>query len=327
MDNNAVSAKRFGDYIKTNGNKLQNIYKNKLSGFSDWSQKEHSKSWLLFGGNLGKYLSLDETALSKGELYTILTNKAAKGKKGAIIAIIKGTKSEDVIEVIKKISIERRNMVKEVTVDMAGSMNLIAKKCFPKTEIVTDRFHVQKLALDAVQEVRIKIRWSVMDAENKEIGKAKKLGIKHQSIILENGDTERQLLARSRYALFKAKSKWTPSQIERTDILFRLYPEIEQAYNLAQKLSYIYENNTHKDVARTKLALWYNKVEEAGFKSFNTIANSIQNHYDSILNYFNNRSTNASAESFNAKIKEFRRHFRGVSDIEFFLFRLTKIYA
>ncbi len=62
------------------------------------------------------------------------------------------------------------------------------------------------------------------------------------------------------------------------------------------------------------------------FKSFNTISRTIQMHYETILNYFNNRSTNAS-ESFNAKIKEFRAQFRGVKDVEFFLFRLTKIYA
>jgi hypothetical protein len=44
----------------------------------------------LFGKNLEMYLSLDETSLSNGELYTILTNKSAKGKKGAIVVIIKG---------------------------------------------------------------------------------------------------------------------------------------------------------------------------------------------------------------------------------------------
>ncbi|WP_417764995.1 transposase [Sphingobacterium composti] len=44
-------------------------------------------------------------------------------------------------------------------------------------------------------------------------------------------------------------------------------------------------------------------------------------------NYFDNRSTNASAESFNAKIKAFRSQFRGVRDINFFLFRLTKLFA
>ncbi|WP_262887198.1 transposase [Wenyingzhuangia aestuarii] len=45
------------------------------------------------------------------------------------------------------------------------------------------------------------------------------------------------------------------------------------------------------------------------------------------MNYFNNRSTNAAAESFNAKIKAFRAQFRGVKNVEFFLFRLTNIFA
>ncbi|MGV8813496.1 MAG: transposase [Gelidibacter sp.] len=95
--------------------------------------------------NLGKFLSLDETSLYNGELYTVLTNKEANGKKGSIVAIIKGTKALDVIDVLKKIPVGMRNMVKEVTEDMAGSMNLVAKECFPRTVIVTDRFHVQKL--------------------------------------------------------------------------------------------------------------------------------------------------------------------------------------
>jgi len=92
-------------------------------------------------------------------------------------------------------------------------------------------------------------------------------------------------------------------------------------------LSQIYHTTKDKGVAFTRLARWYDKVEKAGFKSFNTIARSIQNHYIPILNYFDNRSTNASAESFNAKIKSFRAQFRGVRNIPFFLFRLTKIYG
>ena len=46
-----------------------------------------------------------------------------------------------------------------------------------------------------------------------------------------------------------------------------------------------------------------------------------------VLNFFVNRSTNAFAESFNAKIKAFRAAVRGVVDIKFFMFRLSKIYA
>ena len=51
-----------------------------------------------------------------------------------------------------------------------------------------------------------------------------------------------------------------------------------------------------------------------------------KNHID-ILNFFDNRSTNASDESFNAKIKNFRAQLRGISDVKYFLFRLQKIYA
>ena len=148
-------------------------------------------------------------------------------------------------------------MVKEVTLDMAGNMNLIAKKCFPKSDIVTDRFHVQKLASEAVQEERIRLRWEIIDQENKAIAEVQKTDKPYQPELLSNGDTHRQLLARSRYLLFKSKTKWTLSQIERAEILFQLYPTIQKAYNLAQELTNIFETNTDKNVARLKLAHWY----------------------------------------------------------------------
>ena len=104
-------------------------------------------------------------------------------------------------------------------------------------------------------------------------------------------------------------------------------PDIETAYNLTHRLRMIYAKSKTKGTALPKLALWYNDVEKAGYESFKTIAETIQANYDQILNFFNNRSTNASAESFNAKIKSFRAQLRGVSDVKYFLFRLTKIYA
>lgn len=48
-------------------------------------------------------------------------------------------------------------------------MKLIARKFFSKTIQVTDRFQVQKLALEALQEIRIKHRWEAMDIENQSI--------------------------------------------------------------------------------------------------------------------------------------------------------------
>ena len=306
---------------------MQYQYKEFLSDFKSWDQIKHAKKWLIFPKNIGKRLSIDETSLSNGELYTILTNKSAKGKKGAIVAMVAGTKAETVIEIIEKIPLKDRNQVTEITLDMATNMGLIAKKCFPKATRVTDRFHVQKLATEALQEIRIKYRWQAIDQENEAIEKAKKNKKKFEPEVLTNGDTLKQLLARSRYFLYKNKSKWSKNQIERANLLFEFYPDIFKAYNLTQDLRTIFEKTTDKIIGFAKLAKWHEKVNQSGFKSFNTISRTIINHYQTILNYFDNRSTNASAESFNAKIKAFRSQFRGVRNIEFFLFRLTNIYA
>jgi transposase len=298
-----------------------------MSDFKDWEQKGHAKQWLVFPENMGPYLSIDETALSKGELYTIITNKRAKGKKGAIVAIFSGTKVEPIMEQLMKMPAKKRATVKEITLDMANSMKTIAKKCFPKAIQVTDRFHVQKLALEALQDIRIKHRWDAIDRENEQIKRARAKNGTFVPNEFSNGDTRKQLLARSRYLLYKSPNNWTRNQSERSKILFDQYPDIKIAFDLVQGLRNIFNTATSIQTAYTKLAHWYKDVENTGFRAFNTIANTISLNYRSILNYFINRSTNASAESFNAKIKAFRAQFRGVRNTEFFLFRLTQLYA
>lgn len=282
---------------------------------------------MVFEWNLGPRLSIDETSLSHGELYTIVTNKDAKGKRGSLVAIVEGTKSDNIIPFLQKMSRKARNKVEEITLDFAGNMGLIARKCFPNAVQVIDRFHVQQLASEALQEIRIKYRWEALDAENEAIEKAKNNSTIYEPQILENGDTIKQLLARSRYLLYKWRDNWTKEQNERALILFEMYPAIEKAYNMAQELTWIFNNTKEKIFGLTRFAKWCEKVEQSGFKTFNTISRTINLHYKNIINYFDNRSTNASAEAFNAKIKAFRSQHRGVRDINLFLFRLAKLYA
>ena len=129
--------------------------------------------------------------------------------------MVKGTRAEDIIEVLKKIPDRSRRQVEEVTLDMAANMNLVVQRCFREAKRVTDRFHVQKLACDAVQEIRIKYRWEALDEENAQIRQARTEKVAFVPEVLENGDTLKQLLARSRYLLFKHKDKWTASQKQR----------------------------------------------------------------------------------------------------------------
>ena len=310
-----------------NGKELLRQYRNHMSDFECWEQRSHAREWLLFPENLGTHLSIDETSLSRDELYTILTNKAAKGQKGSIVAIVAGTQADSIIEVLRKLPESQRKKVQEITLDMAGSMTQIAKRCFPQATRVTDRFHVQRLSVEALQDIRIKHRWEAIDKENEALEHAKATQTEYQPEILTNGDTVRQLLARSRYVLYKRPKEWTISQKQRAELVFERFPDIKAAYELTIELSDIFTHTSDKIWGLTRLAKWHEKVRQLGFKAFNTVARSIENHYQTILNYFDNRSTNASAESFNAKIKDFRAQFRGVRNIEFFLYRLTQLYA
>ena len=302
-------------------------YKEHLSGFKDWDQKEHAAEWIIFPENIGERLSLDEVALTNGELYTVITNKEFHGKKKALVAMIAGTKSKDVASILAKIPEEKRKITKEITLDMAESMENIVHYSFPNATHVTDRFHVQQLVSEATQEIRIALRKEAIREENEKIKLAKSQHRRYIPQLFENGDTKKQLLARSRYLLFKSESKWEANQKERADILFREYPELQKAYELSMMFRSCYENSRSISEAKEKFDNWYQKVEEKTIDSFTVAAESIRLHETTILNYFINRSTNASAESFNAKLKNFRTVVRGVRDKKFHLFRVAKLYS
>jgi transposase len=182
-----------------------------LSDYESWNARKHADKWLLFGKNIGPRLCIDETSMSNGELYTIVSNPDARGKKGTLVAMIEGVKSDDIIAIINKIPERHRQLVKEVTLDMSNSMNRIVLRCFPSAIKVIDRFHVQKEACEAVQELRIKHRWDAIQEETDEKENAKWSGRKYHPFVFPNGDTKKQLLARSRYLLFKSPEKWCQS--------------------------------------------------------------------------------------------------------------------
>lgn len=287
----------------------------------------HASEWLVFPENVGPHMSMDETSLSDGELYTVLTNKDAHGRKGALAAIVAGTKAEVVRAALDRIPREKRDLVEEITMDLSSSMKNIALMEFRNAKRTIDRFHVQKLALEAVQEMRIAHRWEALKSEHERKLHIRETGELIPQETFANGDTRPQLLVRSRYLLFKSAEKWTPSQKERAKILFGQYPDLKQAYWLTHRLRMIYAKTPRRSLANTRLAKWYLEVENSGFNAFKVIAATLRDRETEIINFFDNRATNAAAESFNSKIKTFRAQLRGVSDINYFLFRLKNIYA
>jgi transposase len=281
---------------------------------------------MIFPENMGEYLSIDEVSLSKGELYTFVTNKNGRGKKGTLVASIKGTLSKDIINVLEKLPLSAREQVKEVTLDMAKNMEAAVRAVFPNCRLVTDRFHVVRLSMEALQHMRVKERWKELDKENAAIEEAKKNKIKYEPVVLENEDSPKQLLARCRYILAKKPSEWTENQEQRSSILFREYPHLKKAYEHTLEFRNIYEQ-IYMSSAKDMFMKWIEKTHKLELKEFYTVANTVNNNLENILNFFVNRNTNANAESFNSKIKLFRANQRGVVDTKFFLFRLHKLFA
>ncbi|MFC3158807.1 transposase [Chryseobacterium arachidis] len=147
--------------------------------------------------------------------------------------------------------------------------------------------------------------------------------------IFSNGDTRKTAFGKKQISVVqKVKRNGLWDKVTEQKFLFYQYPDLEKKHTVSlMSFVKIYNQNITKSVAMLKLAHWFKNVEESGFKSFTTLKRTITRHYSDILNYFEKRSTNASAESFNAKIKNFRLQLRGVRDKSFFLFRLSKLFA
>ncbi len=233
MDRYPITGRSLEWFFDIDGNLFERQYKRHLSGYRQWkdtSEGLHAERWRVFPQNIGPHLSIDETSLSRGELYTIVTNKEARGRKNSIVAIVLGTEADTVIHALRQIKSELRNKVTEITLDLSESMHKICRMAFPRASRVIDRFHLQRLALDAVQEIRIAHRWDAINAETDAKENARLEGRRYVAERLENGDTLKELLARGRYALFKSPEKWTDSQRRRADMMFRLYPDLKEAY-------------------------------------------------------------------------------------------------
>jgi transposase len=327
VDTRTDTMSNIASYYGVSSQKLQRHYKHKVSGFKEWTQLPHAEEYLIYPENITDQLSIDEVSLSKGELYTFVTNKNTKVRnKKSIVAVIAGTDAKTIQSVLENIPLEKRKQVKEVSMDMARNMGLAVENSFPNSKSVIDRFHVVRLVMDAMQHIRVSLRWKAIEEENTAIKQAKESKEKYCPYIYSNGDTLKELLARSRYLLYKYEEDWTLNQAKRAAILFGKYPTLKSVYDLTLSFRNIYKNFSRND-ALHKFNEWKEKLIALKIDEFNTVVHSLEYHLDNILNFFDNRSTNANAESFNSKIKGFRANLRGVTDVKFFLFRLEKLFA
>ena len=346
-----MTARCLGKFFFTDGDNLERAYKQHLSEFPEWEQLEHAPDWVLLPENVGERLSIDETSL-QDDLFTILSNKDGHCKKGTIVAMVRGTKVKDVVGVLLGIPEAERLKVKEVTMDLSEGMADIVAQAFPNATIVLDCFHIMQRCNDAIEEMRLRSKREAqakVRKEKSEFKKRQKRNAAHRKwyrkthpkkykgktrgrkparknekfrpTVLSTGDTLVELLTRTKYALTQTPDKWSERTKERMALLFELYPKIKQSYDIVNKLRAIFRSKTlTKDTAKEKLHEWYKIVNRCTIREVKSARDAIKSREDNVLNYFLARSTNASAESLNSRIKGFRAQLRGVSDLPFFMY-------
>ena len=240
--------------------------------------------------------------------------------------------------------------VTTITRDLSPTYQAIATKYFPNAKQVADKYHIIAQSIDAVQDVRIKLRQEILTNQRKEEQeptlkyqeykkKSKenldenlvKIVKKYSPKKLKNGETLAELLARSRYLLFKKPTKWNDYQKERSILLFEHFPVLKKSYDIVNQFRNWYEPLLIKDkiwnylTAETALLNWIYTIENCGIDEILNLKNSIENNLQYILNYHFEYKTNAVAESINAKIKNAIQQNKGSRDLDFFHFRLNLI--
>lgn len=357
MDNEPVTAKSLANTYGINSGTFEKNYKDVLSDFRLWTQVSHASSWLLLEENMGTHLGIDETSFCH-QVYTILHNKDGHGKRGTVIAIIKGTKPSDVIKVLMSLPEDIRLKVTDITMDLSNSMGAIAKAVFPKATVVRDCFHVIQRCGEGLEEIRLRLKREAVKQQKKEKAefkkklrrlaqqrkayrrkhkrpKGKKRGCKPMRLstrfvpsTLGNEETKVESLTRCKKQMLKSRDKWTDDQEERAGLLFEMYPKLKEAYGIVNSLRSIFKNKKlTKGSAKERLHEWYGKVTDCTLREIKSVRDTIKAYEDEILNYFISRETNASAESLNSKLKAFRSQLRGVRDIPFFFYRVSLVFG
>ncbi|MBD5211393.1 MAG: transposase [Bacteroidales bacterium] len=135
---------------------------------------------------------------------------------------------------------------------------------FYNAHVVNDRFHVQQIYNEAVDEIRIDIRRQLIAEDNNR-------GRSVPTPVYSKGETMRWILARSKHTLLMSQHEWTDTQRHRVNIRFRHYPILKSAYNLSMELRSIFNAKISPTKAMERMNKWYEKVMEFGNSNFRSV--------------------------------------------------------
>lgn len=226
-----------------------------------------------------KRLGMDEIAKRKGQksFVTVLGDL----EKGELIEVIDTHRQDEIIEVLMRQPLEVREAVEEVSVDMWGGFPKVIEKVFPNARIVTDRFHVMKAVNEELDKIRKRTQFKI------KIKGAKWLLLKNQKDLKEE-------------------------ELEKLEMVLKQSNHLRKAYEYKESFREIYEEVKDREEGSLKFTEWLGKAKDV----YTEVIGTIHRHFDTICNYFFNRTNNGAMEGINNRLKLIKRQAYGFINFE-----------
>lgn len=227
-----------------------------------------------------RVLGLDGVYINSKER-AILTDP----ERGLVVNIVPTVQAELLGNVLRAMPDCER--VEVITIDMSAGLRSAVTRAFPRAAIVVDRYHIQRMANEAVDNVRRRLR--------KEI-KRTRGGIQM---------CHRKLLRKHRGQL-------TLAERSQTEQYFKLLPELESAYEAKENFFAIWRASS-SFAAKAQYEEWREACPPEIRCDFKTLFTAMENWGEYVFNYFDHPHTNAFTEASNRRIKDIQREGRGGS--------------
>jgi transposase len=248
-------------------------------------------------------IGIDEIALKRGHRdFVVLVTTPLAGGGVDILAVLGDRQKETVAAFLRSIPAALRCTIERACTDMYEGFVRAIEEEVPWAEVVIDRFHVARAYRDCADTVRKKelqrLKSTLPPAEYSEIEGAM-------------------------WPFRKQPAALAPQEWELLERVFTLSPKLEEAYNLREDLTELFERDYTKAGAKCAMRAWYKRVHASGLAEFESFLGTIDRWMDQITNDFQDRQTSGFVEGFNNRVKVLKRRCYGIFGVGRLFQRLT----
>lgn len=224
---------------------------------------------------------MDETSKRKGHDYVTCFLDMDTGE---LLSVVEGKDAETVTEFVESCGEQGLDPKKitDVSVDMSPAFGAGLKEELPEAKVSYDKFHVSQLVQRAFDTVR------------------KSCARKHGKRF-------------NKWIFFKAYEKLNHNERQQLESLLMDDTDLAMAYEMKNNFKILWEQPC-KEQAGAYLSYWADFARTLKKKSMTVLANTLDKHYQGIVQYFESGLTNATLEGFNSKIQAMKRSARGYRD-------------